>query len=511
MCGAANATGVADSSSPVSTWTCTVCSLLNTIDSVRCTVCRGLSPLAPRSNAHPAQVAPPPVRVARGQVVPMLARQASEHRSSANPQFGGAMDVIQPSVPTGSGSGYDAMLDPSGERDAAIQWQEIMSVCGSTRNAFTDDSFRPGDRALYGSTQHHPVGWLQKNRGPFSWKRGRSTTKSSSASWCILPFRSEDGTIDVKPSDIKQGELGDCWFVSALSVLAERPRLIEHLILTPYLNDVGAYQIRFCKNGAWRTITVDDYLPVNPNTGRLAFSHTPGNELWVPLIEKAYAKLHGSYAAIESGAVCDAFEELTGAPSERIELHLEEMSKYNASKVRRQFGIGAAAAGSGGDGGSIDSPDSYDPVQHRDMLWATILSFRASRFLMGASCGRKEADPEVYQSVGLRADHAYAVLDARSEGGVQLIQLRNPSGKRKHTRTHTHARTWLCLHVSHRSFLVDVWRLIFFCLSLSEVGAPVVGRVTGVRIVLSGHPNYVSYSTIRVQQHQHHLLHRKRS
>jgi len=42
-----------------------------------------------------------------------------------------------------------------------------------------------------------------------------------------------------------------------------------------------------------------------------ARSGTTG-ETWVPLIEKAYAKLHGDFAALDGGFMSEAIEDLTG-------------------------------------------------------------------------------------------------------------------------------------------------------------------------------------------------------
>ena len=55
----------------------------------------------------------------------------------------------------------------------------------------------------------------------------------------------------IDPNDIIQGGLGDCWFLSALSSLAENPKLIERLFVTKEYNETGIYKVRVCKNGEW--------------------------------------------------------------------------------------------------------------------------------------------------------------------------------------------------------------------------------------------------------------------
>mmetsp|Transcript_3680 Transcript_3680/g.3609 ORF Transcript_3680/g.3609 Transcript_3680/m.3609 type:complete len:142 (-) Transcript_3680:1542-1967(-) len=118
----------------------------------------------------------------------------------------------------------------------------------------------------------------------------------------------------IEPADILQGVLGDCWFLCAVACLAEMPSLIERLFLINEYNEEGVYRVKICKNGEWREIVIDDHFPCYPN-GQPFFSKGHGNELWVLILEKAYAKIHGTYKNIVGGIPHEAMMDLTGCPT----------------------------------------------------------------------------------------------------------------------------------------------------------------------------------------------------
>jgi calpain-15 len=99
----------------------------------------------------------------------------------------------------------------------------------------------------------------------------------------------------IEPEDIRQGKLGDCWFLCALSALAEYEVLIKNLFLpeSMHTSSSGLYRLRICKNCQWRVVTVDDYFPCIPGAGPV-YARSHGNELWAMLVEKAFAKVHNS-------------------------------------------------------------------------------------------------------------------------------------------------------------------------------------------------------------------------
>ena len=72
-------------------------------------------------------------------------------------------------------------------------------------------------------------------------------------------------------------------------------------------------------NGEAKVVVVDDLFPFDdtPEKDEWALGHVNKDwEIWVNIIEKAYAKVLGSYEAIEGGKPYQAFLFLTGFPSD---------------------------------------------------------------------------------------------------------------------------------------------------------------------------------------------------
>lgn len=67
---------------------------------------------------------------------------------------------------------------------------------------------------------------------------------------------------------------------------------------------IGLFVIRIFKNHQWIYVLVDERIPVDIKTRKPCFGRCLNiHEMWVPLIEKAYAKMHGCYENLISGYV----------------------------------------------------------------------------------------------------------------------------------------------------------------------------------------------------------------
>ncbi|KAL0436113.1 UNVERIFIED_CONTAM: Calpain-type cysteine protease DEK1 [Sesamum radiatum] len=142
--------------------------------------------------------------------------------------------------------------------------------------------------------------------------------------------------------------------------------------------------------GEWVPVVVDDWIPCESH-GKPAFATSrKGNELWVSILEKAYAKLHGSYEALEGGLVQDALVDLTGGAGEEIDMRSAQ-SQIDLASGR---------------------------------LWSQLLRFKQEGFLLGA--GSPSGSDVHVSSCGIVQGHAYSILQVRDVDGHKLVQIRNP-------------------------------------------------------------------------------------
>ncbi|MEH2094539.1 C2 family cysteine protease [Nostoc sp.] len=102
----------------------------------------------------------------------------------------------------------------------------------------------------------------------------------------------------ISSDDIHQGDLGDCYLLATLSSLAnDKSSYIQKMFID---NGDNTFAVRFYNNGIADYVTVDRYLPTLSN-GKAAYAGWGGasysslsNELWVALVEKAYAQINES-------------------------------------------------------------------------------------------------------------------------------------------------------------------------------------------------------------------------
>ncbi|XP_059055293.1 calpain-C-like isoform X2 [Achroia grisella] len=118
--------------------------------------------------------------------------------------------------------------------------------------------------------------------------------------------------------DVVSGKLGDRWMVSCLGMLYQAKGLLFHTVPVDQAFDesyCGVFRFRIWWCGQWKEVMVDDKLPtINDRLVFVHSSHSP--QVWAALLEKAYAKLHGSYEALKYGNLLDGLADMTGGITE---------------------------------------------------------------------------------------------------------------------------------------------------------------------------------------------------
>ena len=103
----------------------------------------------------------------------------------------------------------------------------------------------------------------------------------------------------IEPSDVIAGHEGDCYLLSSLAALAEHPDIIKRIFRGQVYNEEGLYKVNLRIDGGVEEVIVDDFVPVHEN-GLPVFCqpNKKTGEFWVVLLEKALAKVKGSYSSL---------------------------------------------------------------------------------------------------------------------------------------------------------------------------------------------------------------------
>ncbi|XP_063298014.1 calpain-8-like [Pelobates fuscus] len=134
--------------------------------------------------------------------------------------------------------------------------------------------------------------------------------------------------------DIKQGRVGNCWFLCSLASLTMNETFLTLVLpLDQSFQDnyAGIFHFRFFRFGEWVDIVVDDRLPTVNNALYYMTSETV-TEFWSPLLEKAYAKANGSYRSLKGGFEEEALVDFTAGFCETFVLNEQDETFFQKIK-----------------------------------------------------------------------------------------------------------------------------------------------------------------------------------
>jgi len=194
-------------------------------------------------------------------------------------------------------------VEATSQKIGMSEYASVRDWCMETGELWTDPDFPAKNSSLF-SEEKHLLSIV--------WKRPKDLV--------ISP----EFIVNSHPFNILPGKLGDNWFVQCLRCMYKSKGLLYRAVPADqgFLDQddyCGVFRFRVWWCGVWREVLVDDRLPTIGN--RLVFTSSDRlQSFWAPLLEKAYAKLHGSYESLKYGSVLEGLADLTGGLVEMIPL-----------------------------------------------------------------------------------------------------------------------------------------------------------------------------------------------
>jgi len=108
------------------------------------------------------------------------------------------------------------------------------------------------------------------------------------------------------------------WFVCSITAVAGVPGYLDRIVPKNQSfesgNYAGIFNFCFWWKGHWTSVVIDDFLPVDEQNNLLYCRNNRNkNDFFISLLEKAYAKLNGSYEVMYTdGDPINAIIDMTG-------------------------------------------------------------------------------------------------------------------------------------------------------------------------------------------------------
>lgn len=278
---------------------------------------------------------------------------------------------------------------------------DMVKACVDNKIKFVDFAFPPDQKSLQ-------IGSMIKLK-VLPWERPCMYLSDENAQQARL-FRN-----GVHPVNIDEGELGDSWLTGGIAAFAEFPEMIRNIFRHPESveigrqeREMGIYRVRLNKNGWWTNVVLDDYLPVAGGRPKFARSKGDPRELWVSMIEKAFAKVFGGYGFIIAGNPLHCLQDISGFPCSSFDNAFVESAMANSCQL-------------------FDLLKQYADVNKQIIFTTptrdTIMTTRGAQRCL--SPGQAEV---AYKKANLLLGHTYAVvkLGIFEDHRLRLIQFRNP-------------------------------------------------------------------------------------
>nr|XP_034349267.1 calpain-9-like isoform X1 [Arvicanthis niloticus] len=254
-------------------------------------------------------------------------------------------------------------------------FEQLRQGCLQSGTLFEDADFPATNGSLF---------YSERPQVPFVWKRPGEIVENPEF---ILGGATR--------TDICQGELGDCWLLAAIASLTLNQKALARVVPQDQgfsSGYAGIFHFQFWQHSEWLDVVIDDRLPTFRD--RLVFLHSADhNEFWSALLEKAYAKLNGSYEALKGGSAIEAMEDFTGGVAENFQIR--------------------------------EAPENFYEILEKALKRGSLLG--CSIDTLNAS------ESEARTPFGLIKGHAYTVtgLDQVNFHGqrLKLIRVRNPWGQ----------------------------------------------------------------------------------